>query len=190
MNKTVTGHSIIKGLVVVAHPDDCVIFANPLIENTPNVHWTIVYLTYQDWNPRAKEMRQYWNSRAIPTIFLGYEDDYRDTETGKLSFNVEQAEKEIINFCANYDVILTHNVDGDYGHIHHKFVNATVAKANKPTVTFASTFNCNYTCTGSDIDLDCFPLHREVIVGFEDRTTGRYSVDPKTQELLGIHNVH
>jgi LmbE family N-acetylglucosaminyl deacetylase len=35
-----------KALCLVAHPDDCVIFAYSYIYNHPEHNWTIGYLTY------------------------------------------------------------------------------------------------------------------------------------------------
>ena len=48
-----------KALCLVAHPDDCVIFALSYIHNHPNLDWTICYLTYCEWEPRAKELKEF-----------------------------------------------------------------------------------------------------------------------------------
>ena len=61
----------LKALCVVAHPDDCVIFAWPFIEAHPEFEWTIVYLTYTFFDSRAKEIQSYWDKRGITTTFLG-----------------------------------------------------------------------------------------------------------------------
>jgi len=177
--------SIIKALCVVAHPDDCVIFARPFIERYSEFEWTILYLTYRSYDPRAMEMTAYWRRRNVSTVNLGFMDDYRDMENNLVSFNVEQAQREIFNISGKYDLLLTHNADGDYGHIHHTFVSDSVQPVSKPKVYFAKYEQSNMECCAtSDINLTELPLHREVVSGFENINVGRYTVDQLAQELL------
>lgn len=135
----------VKALCMVAHPDDCVIFAYSYIHNHPEMDWRICYLTYSEWEPRAQELKEFWQRRSIPCIFLGYTDDYRDIENKSISFDAEQARREIGNIAERYDLVLSHDELGDYGHIHHVFVHScvqhhprlvTFAKLNQGTVTF------------------------------------------------------
>lgn len=163
-----------KAVVVVAHPDDCLIFARPYIDAHPTYDWSIVYLTYSSTDERAKEMSLYWNNRNIPTTFLGFIDDYRDIENETLSFSVEDATQAILS-TVDGDIILTHNDDGEYGHIHHKFVNAVVNQIDKPKVYFANTahYNIQYTAISS-LTFDDFPLHKEVLQMFDELDIGRY----------------
>ena len=86
-----------KALCLVAHPDDCVIFGYSYIHHHPEMKWHICYLTYCEWNPRGRELKQFWAKRGITCIFLGYTDDYRDIENKQISFNEEQARREIGN---------------------------------------------------------------------------------------------
>jgi LmbE family N-acetylglucosaminyl deacetylase len=167
-----------KAQVLVAHPDDCVIFARPFVDAHPDYEWSIVYLTYDYDDIRATEMSRYWNARNIPTKFLGFIDDYTDIENNELSFSAELAESAI-KHAVDADLILTHFEDGDYGHIHHKFVNTVANKIDVPKVYFASTFNYTDEYVTTPLDLDQFPLHRTVIEGFKDRDTGRYIITRK-----------
>jgi len=177
--------SIIKALCVVAHPDDCVIFARPFIEQYSEFEWTILYLTYTSYDSRAMEMTAYWRKRNVITVNLGFIDDYRDMENNLVSFNVEQAQREIFNISDKYDLLLTHNPDGDYGHIHHTFVSDSVQSVPKPKVYFANYEQSNMECCAtSDINLTELPLHREVVSGFENINVGRYVADQLAQELL------
>ena len=167
-----------KALTMVAHPDDCVIFAYSFIHNHSDYEWTICYLTYCDWEPRAQEFRQFWNRRNIPTIFLGYRDDYRDIENKKISFDEAQARKEIGGIISNYDLILTHNEQGDYGHLHHVFVNQATA-GHQRRVTFAGPGQgtVKYTVDPGAYSLEELPLHRDVIAEFHSNThTNEYTV--------------
>ncbi len=155
-----------KALCLVAHPDDCVIFGYSYIHNHPEHKWTICYLTYCEWEPRAKELKEFWSRRNISCVFLGYTDDYRDIENKKISFNESQARRELGNIAADYDLVLTHDEHGDYGHIHHVFVHDCV-KHHPRLVTFAKPGEgTTYTIPAGTYSLDEFPQHREVIAGF------------------------
>jgi LmbE family N-acetylglucosaminyl deacetylase len=157
----------VTALCMVAHPDDCVIFALSYIHNHPEMTWRICYLTYCEWESRAQELKEFWQRRSIPCIFLGYTDDYRDIENKQISFNAEQARREISNIIQEYDLVLTHDEHGDYGHIHHQFVHdcakthprlVTFAKLNQGTVTF--------TVPPGTYTIDELPLHGSVVQGF------------------------
>jgi len=179
----------VKALCVVAHPDDCVIFARSFIDNFSLWHWHIVYLTYTNTDPRASEMRAYWDERNITTDFLGFQDDYADQLAGELkTWSGLDAANSISLAITQFapDLILTHYEDGDYGHIHHKFVNQTVHMNNSiAKVYFASTFNYNIEYFAREaLDLARFPLHAEVIAGFQDRDHGRYILTPEAKQLI------
>lgn len=175
----------LKALCVVAHPDDCVIFAKPFIDTHKQFIWTILYLTYTIYEPRGKEIAEYWATQGVTTVQLGFTDDYRDMENDALSFNHEQAAREIANICRPYDLVLTHNPDGDYGHIHHKFVSQCVAATDRPVVHFASIGQENLTCAeASRVNLDLLPLHRDVINSFEHIGLGRYTLSESAKELI------
>ena len=175
----------LTALCVVAHPDDCVIFARPFIEQYSEFEWTILYLTYSSYDPRAMEMTAYWRRRNVSTVNLGFVDDYRDMENNLVSFNAEQAQREIFNISDKYDLLLTHNSDGDYGHIHHTFVSNSVQPVPKPKVYFAKYEQSNMECCSvGDINLTELPLHREVVSGFKNINVGRYAADQAARELL------
>jgi LmbE family N-acetylglucosaminyl deacetylase len=174
-----------QAVALVAHPDDCVIFAWPFIEAHSEFSWTIVYLTYTPWEPRAQEIAHYWDQHNIACLFLGFPDEWESVKHGNLGFDAEQATRELQGIALDYDLILTHHEDGDYGHVHHKFVNAAVQPIATPKVYFASTFNYNVEyVVNTPVDTALLPLHREVIEGFQDRNTGRYIITPQAKELL------
>lgn len=163
-----------KATAIVAHPDDCLIFARQYIDTHPMWKWSIVYLTYNATDDRAIEIAAYWNKRNVVTTFLGYVDSYSDMETGVLSFSVEKATQAIHN-AVTADIVLTHNADGDYGHIHHKFVSEVVSQIDKPTVYFANTTQYNIECKAtSSLNFEEFPLHKEVLQMFDNLDVGHY----------------
>jgi LmbE family N-acetylglucosaminyl deacetylase len=166
----------VKAFCAVAHPDDCLIFARPYIDHHLDYEWTIVYLTYMAHEPRAREVSAYWNARNVKTEFLGFIDDYKDQQTQELNYwHGIHAEYELREACKDADLLLTHNEDGDYGHIHHKVVNAAFKLVGTKKVYFASPINYNvrYNAT-ADLDLEQFPEHRDVLEQFTDINCGLY----------------
>ena len=177
-----------RAVCLVAHPDDCVIFAWPFIEAHPEFEWTIVYMTYKETDPRGQELQAYWKQRGIVTTFMGHQDDYTDQRTGKFNFwDPELVGEHVRVNVEAHDpaLILTHNADGDYGHIHHMFVNQIANSIDRPKVYFAGTFNYN---TKYSVTVPCapdeLPLHQQVIEQFQDRNTGLYIVTPEADTLL------
>lgn len=175
-----------KAACVVAHPDDCVIFAKPFIDHYTAWSWHIFYLTYELYHARVVEMKNYWyGKRNIPVTSLGFVDTHLDMENNKISFNEQQAAQELKNIVQPFDIVLTHNPDGDYGHIHHKFVSQAVADSNRPTVYFANNLQANLTLTAKDaLNLNEFPVHRSVLEDFTDINVGRYFITNQIKELI------
>jgi LmbE family N-acetylglucosaminyl deacetylase len=175
-----------KAACIVAHPDDCVIFARPFIDCYSDWSWHIFYLTYAQYHERVVEMKSYWyDQRKIPVTSLGYNDTHLDMENNEISFNKEFAEEELQHIAENYDLILTHNPDGDYGHIHHMFVSNAVTGSAKPIVYFANHSQANLEIAAqSKLNLEQFPLHKSVVQDFKDIDTGRYWVSDSARNIL------
>jgi LmbE family N-acetylglucosaminyl deacetylase len=176
-----------KAMTLVAHPDDCVIFAYSFMNHYKNFNWTVCYLTYTQQHPRGKEFVLFWNSRGVKTQFLGYVDDYHDLETGVISFDTVAADRSIKQVVADQDIILTHDSNGDYGHLHHKFVNNSVIEHHTNVVFFAGNHkgNVKYSIQPGAYSLDEFPLHREVVAGFHANThVNEYTVNERVMRIL------
>lgn len=156
-----------KALCLVAHPDDCVIFGYSYIHNHPEYQWTIGYLTYTAADPRGQELAQFWQRRGIPCVFLGYVDDYRDLENKKISFDTDAACEDLQALADLYDLVLTHDEQGDYGHLHHVFVHECV-RHHPGLVTFAGTRSgtVQWSVPAGTYSLDELPQHRDIIAGF------------------------
>ena len=133
--------SVGRALLMVAHPDDCIIFGYPFLHNHPEFKWDIMYLTYFDKDDRAREVRAFWRKRNIDTYFLGNRDDYSYVKRDMLGFCSKEATAKIQYLAKGYKLILTHNEDGDYGHIHHKFVHECVKDLNIPQIYLTPTTN-------------------------------------------------
>ena len=157
-----------KALCLVAHPDDCVIFALSYIHNHPELDWTIGYLTYTAADPRGEEMFAFWQRRGINTVFLGFEDHWQDDEQKQFTrWHSKAAVEACWNLAQDYYLILTHDADGDYGHIHHQLVHRAVERHHN-VVTFAPHNQGTVTLTvpPGTYTLDELPLHGDIIQSF------------------------
>ena len=160
-----------KAVCVVAHPDDCIIFGYGFIYNHPEYTWDIVYVTNKKDEDRGKEIKSFWERRGVNTFFLEYEDRVEDHFINhRISFNTVKAEQDIQNIVQGYDLILTHNKDGEYGHIHHKFTHKCLTKF-KNVVTFnyrrkLSILSCKLPSTS--YKLSEIPIHADVVSKFHN----------------------
>lgn len=176
-----------KAIAMVAHPDDCVIFAYSFIHAYPELDWTVCYLTYEADDYRGRELKAFWDRRRIATKFLGYVDDWHDIENKQISFDQARAWIDIQEAVSKHDIVLTHDQDGDYGHIHHKFVHDAVADYHPNIITFAGIGKGTDKCTVPKgvYSLDELPNHGSVIAGFhKEQHANEYFIPNTVKELL------
>lgn len=161
----------VKALCLVAHPDDCVIFGYSYIHAHPEYDWAVGYLTYTAQDPRGAEMAEFWRRRNIATVFLGFEDHWHDNEQKQFTrWSEEHAEQACWNLAKNYDLVLTHDEHGDYGHIHHQLVHRAVSQ-HQQLVTFApvNQGTVTYTVPAGTYSLDELPTHGNIVAGFHQQ---------------------
>lgn len=114
----------VNNLMIVAHPDDEILWGGAhLIED----NYLVVCITCGTNKVRVNEFVQVMNSTKDKFIMLGYPDktngerdnwdNHRDSITSQLD--------KIISL-KDWDNIVTHNPDGEYGHIHHKMTSELV----------------------------------------------------------------
>lgn len=175
-----------KAMAVVAHPDDCVIFAYSFIHAHPDLDWTICYLTYNAEDYRGKELKAFWDKRGIKTKFLGYVDDWHDIENKKISFDESLAWIDIQSAIKDQDIIVTHDEAGDYGHLHHVFVNrATADHPNRIMFAGIGKGNAKFTIPSGVYTLDELPQHGPIIAGFHSTEhANEYFIPDTVKELL------
>ena len=140
----------------------------PYMVNNPQMHWTIAYLTHTPDHPRAQEISQFWQRRNIATRFLGYEDDWHDQQAQQiLAWDPEHARRDLWQLAQQFDLILTHDSEGDYGHVHHRLVHHSVADHPR-LVTFAppGQGDVEYTLEPDCYDLQELPLHQDMVRNF------------------------
>ena len=176
-----------KAMAMVAHPDDCVIFAYSFINHYPQFDWTICYLTRTKNDPRGSEFASFWSRRNIKTKFLGFNDSWESVKNGKLGFDPVTATIAIKETIKDQHLILTHDHRGDYGHVHHKFICDVVSDHHTHMVTFAGIGqgNVKYFIDTHLYNLDEFPLHKDVVFGFHSTVhTNEYCVSERVRKIL------
>jgi hypothetical protein len=178
-----------KAIAIVAHPDDCIIFAYSFMYAHPNLEWTVCYLTYEANDYRGSELKTFWDKRNIKTKFLGYVDDWHDIENKQISFDEARAWIDIQEAVSGNDIVLTHDQNGDYGHIHHKFVHAAVADYHPNMVTFAGIGlgTDKFAVPHGVYSFDELPEHGNIVAGFhQNEHVNEYTVPDNIKVMLGL----
>ena len=116
----------INKLMIIAHPDDELIWGGGhLIEDD----YLVVCITCGDSKVRVKEFVKVMNKTKDKYIMLGYPDKNNgeranwEEELDSLSNDI----KEIISL-KEWNLIITHNPEGEYNHIHHQLINKIVTE--------------------------------------------------------------
>lgn len=113
-----------KNLMVVAHPDDDLLFGGTELMKDDYV---VVCVTCGTSKTRLKEFKRMMNYFEDEYITLGYPDlvEGKKSEWTDEYDSITRDIKNII-YLKEWDKIVTHNPDGEYGHIHHKMTNRIV----------------------------------------------------------------
>jgi len=156
-----------KAMAMVAHPDDCVIFAYSYIHHHPEYDWTVCYLTYNEQDPRGQEFAEFWRRRNVAVKFLGHEDVWNTEKDCPGDIDQALATQHIQQAIQDQDLILTHNADGEYGHPHHIIVH-DATKEHPRRVLFAKfgEGNTRYSINPGTYALEEFPLHQDIVSKF------------------------
>ena len=151
-----------KALVLVAHPDDCVIFASGYMDAHPEYEWTIKYLTCWRFHKRGREMSKYWRKRGEKPRYLGFKDHGRDLGLNGLhTWSEAEALRVLRREAQGYELILTHNEEGEYGHPHHRVVHKAVKDLPVAKVYFS--MDHNDLAFPLNIAIEELPRHAESI---------------------------
>lgn len=133
-----------RALLVVAHPDDETIFAGGLILRSSEIEWTIICcITESGERPReflcACEFLAKESGNRIEPILLNLVPD----DDGNIDERTLAAKLKF--YGTGYDIVFTHNSQGEYGHEHHKLVYrcAIDSIANPNTWVFISPGSTN-----------------------------------------------
>jgi LmbE family N-acetylglucosaminyl deacetylase len=129
-----------SALLVVAHPDDETIFAGELIIRSRETRWTVVCCTDEGNRTRqdeflcACEFLAQHSGNYVEPVFLGVIPQH-DGHIEHLSLA-----KALTSHAIGYDIVFTHNSQGEYGHELHKLVHRCVIESisNPNTWVFIS----------------------------------------------------
>jgi len=121
-------------LMIVAHPDDETLWGGAhLLQGK----WFVVCLTNKNNKVRKKEFENiidYSNNRGL---ILSYPDKMNNKKDD-WSYVKKGIDKDISTLLKykKWKKIVTHNPDGEYGHIHHKMTDQMVTKETKNNKVF------------------------------------------------------
>ena len=119
----------VKNLMIVAHPDDEVLWGGQLLLDKNN--WLVICVTNGD-----DKIRKFNFEKVMKKINAKYEIwDYIDSIdyinplnwNENIKDNIRKDIQRVINEN-NFDFIITHNQDGETGHIHHITLNNIVTE--------------------------------------------------------------
>ncbi len=136
-------------LMIVAHPDDELIFGGAELINEPG--WKVVCVTNGSnlsgdkfsrclAENRIKEFTKVMNSLDCQYVILDYEDNRFNSNWNE--FSLTQKLTQLINE-KKYKKILTHNLVGEYGHVQHKKISKIIHQL-KPNNLYVFGYDTNH----------------------------------------------
>lgn len=113
-------------VMFVAHPDDETIWAGNHIRTHK---YLIICLTNGDNQKRMKEFKAVMKKTGNPYMMLKYPDktDGKRDNWNSSREAIAQDIKTVLGY-KNWNMIVTHNPKGEYGHIHHKMTSKLVTE--------------------------------------------------------------
>lgn len=114
----------IEDVMIIAHPDDETLWAGDLITKKK---FLIICLTNGDNPQRKKEFEQAMQMSDNYGVMLRYPDNpnHKKSDWSKVKDQVRGDMRYLLSY-KNWKSIVTHNPDGEYGHIQHKFTSMIV----------------------------------------------------------------
>lgn len=121
-------------LMIVAHPDDETLWAGCHLAED---NYLVVCLTNGDNKTRSLEFANALTISNDKFIMLEYPDTINGVKNDWSEYS-EQIASDIdvlINY-KDWDIIVTHNPEGEYGHLHHILTSRILADSNRSNNTF------------------------------------------------------
>lgn len=113
-----------RGLIIIAHPDDETIWLGGVIMMNPAIDWTVLCLARSEDPDRGPKFARV----ATKLNFRFFHENLDDL--GQISFlkHVEDTKKFIKKHIGSteFDFVITHGKNGEYGHRDHKSIHEAV----------------------------------------------------------------
>ena len=119
----------VKKLMIVTHPDDETIWGGAhLLEG----NYLVVCVTCGNDVTRSNEFKKVMKYTKNQYVMLGYPDKVNGerSDWSEVENDIYKDVKDIIK-AKKWDLIVTHNSTGEYGHIQHKKINEIVTNVYK-----------------------------------------------------------
>jgi len=141
LNDKLNFDSTAKKVMFVAHPDDETLWGGNALYHEK---YLVVCITCGVDSRRVEEFRKVMALTNDDYIMLGYPDKIKNVRNDwekEPFWDDLNADIAKILKLKDWDLVVTHNPDGEYGHIHHKLTNKIVVNyPNKDKIYFFGRF--------------------------------------------------
>lgn len=117
----------IKRVIFIAHPDDEILSMGNFIINQPE-NLLVICFTNGGNKVRLKEFKSAMESLKIKYQIWNFKDGIDCKWSEK---HVLKKINKVLKLKREWEMVITHNTEGDYGHFQHKEVSRLVRKAYK-----------------------------------------------------------
>ena len=116
----------VNNLMVIAHPDDESLWGGVHLSKSD---YLVVCVTCGTDKQRQEEFEKAMKEFDNVGLSLNYPDitDNKIDNWSKKYYSIEKELKEIIDY-KDWNMIVTHNPNGEYDHIHHRMISTMVTK--------------------------------------------------------------
>ena len=127
--KAVADNKKATKLMIVAHPDDDVIWGGGHLMDGG---YFVVCITNGRNDTRKPEFEKMLEKSGNSGYILEYPDKVAgERDTWEKVWDKIESDIERIMKCKDWELIVTHNKDGEYGHQHHKYTHSIVTELYK-----------------------------------------------------------